>query len=206
MHVIIMCKAPVPGCVKTRLTPHYSSAEAAAIHQAMAATVIRRAATIFSNVSIACDDMEHPFFKHFPLNKIPQGGGNLGVRLIRLMKQAFTDGNQSVLFLGTDSPHMSASRLYKAVELLSQFDAVVGPVEDGGYDLITMKHPFPELFRKIPWGSQHVLKETMQIAEASGIRMGLLDMDFDLDRVEDLERAAPVWRPSICPAEKQREN
>jgi rSAM/selenodomain-associated transferase 1 len=193
VHVIIMCKAPVPGFVKTRLSPPYSADEAAVIHRAMAETVIRRASKLFSNVCIASDDVEHPFFNQFQLDKASQGDGDLGARMTRLMVQAFADGAESVLFLGTDSPHMAEPRLLQAVELLSQFDMVAGPVEDGGYDLIAMNKPYVELFEAIEWGSEHVLSETMKRAEVLGVTVGQLEVSFDLDTAESLERAAAIW-------------
>ncbi|MES0371912.1 MAG: TIGR04282 family arsenosugar biosynthesis glycosyltransferase [Mariprofundaceae bacterium] len=195
LRVIIMCKAPVPGLVKTRLCPDYSAEEAAGIHQAMARTVINRAGRLFSDVWIASDDIEHPFFDEFTLNRVSQSDGDLGDRMTCLLKQAFADGAGSVLFLGTDSPHMSELRLLKAVELLQKVDVVVGPVEDGGYDLIAMNHSYAELFRDIRWSSEEVLKETMQRAKASEVSMELLEMSFDLDTAESLKRAASVWKP-----------
>jgi len=197
LHVIIMCKAPRPGRVKTRLFPHYSADEAAEIHQWMAETVIRRACGMFSNVSIATDDTGHPFFKQFDRPLIGQGEGDLGARMARLMAQAFAKRAQAILFLGTDSPHMPELRLRKAVTLLTEYDVVIGPVEDGGYDLIAMNGAHAELFSGITWSSEQVLQESLQRAEASALRLVLLDTSFDLDTPESLERAAPVWSPPI---------
>lgn len=202
LRVIIMCKAPVPGSVKTRLCPDYSAEEAAEIHQAMARTVIERASRLFSDVWIASDDIEHPFFNEFTLSRVSQSSGDLGDRMTHLLKWAFADGAGSILFLGTDSPHMHESRLLKVVELLPKFDAVIGPVEDGGYDLIAMNHPYAELFKDIRWSSKYVLKETRERAEASGISMELLDMSFDLDTTESLIRAASMWHPPLHPPGK----
>lgn len=196
VHAIIMCKAPVVGGVKTRLTSVYSETEAAEIHQAMAGTVIRRTASMFSNCRIAADDVLHPFFESFGLPLVAQGEGDLGARMSRLMVDAFNSGAQAVLFLGTDSPHMESSRLTEAVKQLETYDVVVGPVEDGGYDLIAMKRPHIELFTNIRWGSEHVLDETRQRAKASGISTGLLAVSFDLDTPESLERAKPLWAPA----------
>lgn len=184
------------GRVKTRLIPIYSAEEACEIHKAMAETVIRRASAISPKCYIASDDVLHPFFEQFDLPVIAQGGGDLGARMSRLMVHAFDDGAEAVLFLGTDSPHMPESRLNRAIEILNVFDVVVGPVEDGGYDLIAMKRPVAELFEGVHWGSEHVLAETLQRAEAAGVSIGQLDVSFDLDTPESLERAKPLWSPS----------
>lgn len=207
VHAIIMCKAPVAGRVKTRLSPPYSADESASIHRAMAKTVIERTSRIFPDSCIAADDVSHPFFGRFDLPLVEQGEGDLGERMSRLMTDAFNGGAEEVLFLGTDSPHMDQSRLIEAVRQLEGHEAVVGPVEDGGYDLIAMKSPCPELFADIAWGSQHVLQQTLQRAEAASISVALLDESFDLDTPESLQRAAGLWQSPFSPhPEKQPGN
>jgi len=197
VHLIVMCKAPVSGLVKTRLSPPYSADEAAAIHQAMAETVIGRNSTMFSNSWVATDNVTHPFFERFDLPLVDQGEGDLGDRMARLTSKAFAEGASAVLIVGTDSPHMPDSRLTRAVEMLGSFDAVVGPVEDGGYDLIAMNDAYTDLFCEIQWGSGSVLGQTLQRANKSAISLGQLDISFDLDTPEDLERAKPLWSPML---------
>ena len=196
-HLIVMCKAPVSGCVKTRLSPPYSADEAAAIHQAMAEAVIGRNSTIISNSWIATDDVTHPFFERFDLPLVDQGDGDLGERMARLTRKAFSEGAKAVLIVGTDSPHMPESRLPRAVEMLGSFDVVIGPVEDGGYDLIAMNSAYTELFREIQWSSEVVLDQTLERAKAGGISIGELDISFDLDTAESLERAKSLWTSPI---------
>ncbi|MDT8376239.1 MAG: TIGR04282 family arsenosugar biosynthesis glycosyltransferase [Mariprofundaceae bacterium] len=206
LRVIIMCKAPVAGRVKTRLSPPFTPEDAARLHQSMAEAVIERTSSMFSNVWIASDDISHPFFEGFNLPLAEQGEGDLGDRMTRLMQQAFNDGAGSVLFLGTDSPHMPESRLVEAVERLNDHDVVIGPVEDGGYDLIAMNRPCPKLFENISWSTEQVLQQTVQQAEAASISLAFLDMGYDLDRPESLHRAAPIWNAPVPPPEKYRNN
>lgn len=193
--VIIMCKAPVAGRVKTRLLGRYSATQAARIHAEMATTVIRRAARLFEHVRIAVDDPAHPFFSGFGLPLRAQGDGDLGVRMERLMRQAFAEESEAVLFLGTDSPHMADTRLLTAVQALQGHDLVIGPVEDGGYDLIGMTAPWP-VFAGIAWSSGQVLVQTLAHVRRLGLSYSRLQGDFDIDTPEDLERAAQAgWQP-----------
>ncbi|MDQ6995971.1 MAG: DUF2064 domain-containing protein, partial [Mariprofundus sp.] len=106
VRVIIMCKAPIAGRVKTRLMSHYSADEAAALHTAMAMTVIHRAKRLFEDVVIAADDVSHPFFATFALPVLAQGEGDLGERMDKQLATAFSNGASAALILGTDSPHM----------------------------------------------------------------------------------------------------
>ena len=196
VQVIVMCKAPVAGRVKTRLMSVYSAEEACSIHMAMATTVVERASRMFPHVTIAADDVSHPFFEQFGLPIVEQGEGDLGTRMSRLMQRAFADGAEAVLFLGTDSPHMAESRFQMAAEALLEGDVVLGPVEDGGYDLIAMGKPWPELFEGVAWGSEKVLEQTLQRAKKINVSVELLDESFDLDTPESLERAKSFWSPT----------
>ncbi|NOR72888.1 MAG: DUF2064 domain-containing protein [Mariprofundaceae bacterium] len=206
MRVIIMCKAPVAGRVKTRFTPAFTPEDAARLHQAMAEAVIRNTSVLFSDTWIASDNISHPFFGQFKLKLIDQGEGDLGDRMSRLMQMAFRDGADSLLFLGTDSPHMPDSRLQSAAEFLGRNDVVIGPVEDGGYDLIAMNRPHQELFSRIRWSSEHVLQETLQHVEQLHLKLKLLDISYDLDTPESLQRAAPVWDAPTPLPEKYQKN
>lgn len=188
INVIIMCKAPVAGRVKTRLIGTLTAENAAQLHARMAMAVIERARRLFGDIFIAADDPKHPFFSRFKVPLLSQGDGDLGVRMDRLMRQAFAGGAEAVLILGTDSPHMRDERLLEAYRQLRDHDVVIAPVEDGGYELIAMSAPYP-LFDHICWSSEQVLSQTLALAKDQGLRVALLEAGFDLDRPEDLERA-----------------
>jgi len=185
-----MCKAPVAGKVKTRLINNtIDAAQACSLHQQMAEVVIRRAIHLFPDaVTIAADHPHHPFFQPFDRPIIAQGEGNLGQRMARIA-DAVID-HHSVLFLGTDSPHMDGSRLTEAVELAQRYDAVVGAVEDGGYDLILLNNRKAiALLQQIDWGSEQVWQQTCQQAEKAGLHLASLPLGFDVDCAEDLKRS-----------------
>lgn len=189
VRVIILCKAPVPGRVKTRLMPAFSAVEAARLHAAMAEAVIARARSLFADVRLAADACDHPFFARFGLPVEAQGPGDLGERLARLCSRAFADGGGPILFLGTDSPHMPVQRLTGAAALLRSHDVVIGPVEDGGYDLIACRGCSPGIFERIRWSGAHVLDDTLTRIDSLGLSRALLDTSFDVDRAEDVARA-----------------
>jgi len=187
--VIIMCKAPIEGKVKTRLMTVYSAKQAMQLHQAMATTVIERAKRLFEHVWLAVDDVQHPFFKPFDLPLHAQGIGDLGERMSRLMLQAIQQGHENILFLGTDSPHMPDLRLMEAFEALKNHDVVFGAVEDGGYDCIGMKGAHSELFLAIDWGTESVLKQSLRIAKQHHLQYCILEESFDVDTPDMLQRA-----------------
>jgi len=188
VHIIVMCKAPVQGKVKTRLMTTYSAQEAMQWHVAMATTVIHRAKRLFPNVVIAADDVTHPFFKSFALPLLTQGTGDLGDRMLRIMQQLCAQ-DDAVLFLGTDSPHMQDSRLLQAIEALQRHDVVLGAVEDGGYDLIAMRNPCAAMLDGIAWGTDQVLQQSIEKAVSLALSYHILSVSFDVDTPEMLQRA-----------------
>lgn len=196
VRVIILCKAPVAGAVKTRLLPAFAPAQAADLHAAMARAVAGQARALFRDVQLAADDAAHPFFASLGLPVLSQGDGDLGQRMARLSAQAFAVADAPLLFLGTDSPHMPPRRLLAAAELAAQYGVVLGPVEDGGYDLIACRGHHPALFAGVRWGTGGVLADTLARIDRLGLSHALLDTAFDIDRPEDLARAmAAGWRP-----------
>ncbi|MDX8409650.1 MAG: glycosyltransferase [Mariprofundales bacterium] len=190
LQVVVMCKAPVAGQVKTRLiSKGIDAATACDWHRQMASVVIDRAERCFpARVTVAADDVRHPFFSRFPRSPVAQGSGNLGARLLRLAQARIADG--PILFLGTDSPHMTTARLLQAVGQSSACDAVIGPVEDGGYDLILLANcKALTLLEQIDWGTGYVCEQTTVRAQNADIRLGLLPVGFDVDAAEDLQRS-----------------
>lgn len=194
-----MCKAPVAGRVKTRLRSRFSSAQACELHAAMAASVIEQTGALFDNLVIAADDIEHPFFLRFGLPIVPQGEGDLGQRMQRQVKRALNGGAGGVLLIGTDAPHMLLSRLQSGAAALDDHDVVLGPVEDGGYDLIGLRSDYP-LFDGVAWSTNCVLAQTLVCIKEQQLSHYLLETGFDIDFPEDLERAiACGWTPEHYP-------
>jgi len=195
MRVIILAKAPVPGQVKTRLMAKYTAEQAAHLHEKMVISTLAKACDVFKDVWLAVDDQEHPFFKGVCKRFSPllrsQSQGDLGERLKGLMVASFAKDDSPVMFLGTDSPHVSRQRYKDANQALQSHDVVIGAVEDGGYDLIALKEPCSELFSGIDWGSESVFNETMNIINKLRLTVDVLSTSFDLDRPEDLDRAPP---------------
>jgi hypothetical protein len=65
---------------------------------------------------------------------------------------------------------------------------VLGPATDGGYYLIGMNRPCPSVFERIEWSTDRVLSQTVEAANAEGLRAVLLDEWRDVDEVADLRR------------------
>jgi rSAM/selenodomain-associated transferase 2 len=104
-------------------------------------------------------------------------------------RQAFQEGVEKVVIVGTDCPGLTEDLTQEAFAGLDQGDVALGPAKDGGYYLIGLRRPMEELFRGIPWGTGEVLAKTLETARRLGLRVSLLKLLDDVDRPEDL----PAW-------------
>jgi len=190
--VIIFAKAPIPGTVKTRLSPPLTPDEAATLHGTLVLDAIERAKGL-PGVALyiaGAPDIAHPFFKvlegRYGARLLPQKGDDLGTRMSGAMQKAFELGHRRVILAGTDLPTFTRSHLTQAINHLNTHDVVLGPTIDGGYYLIGVRAPVPELFQGIAWSTAGVLEETKKTAAAKGLSVALLPPCRDLDTVEDL--------------------
>jgi rSAM/selenodomain-associated transferase 1 len=188
--LLVFSKAPVAGKVKTRLIPALGAEGAAQLHQELL-TICLDKVTAAKNVDVAlwCSpDTDHPYFAAQPLPRYPQQGGDLGEKMAYALEQALTVCDQAVL-LGTDSPALSLSTLMLGLDSLrSGYDAVIVPAEDGGYVAIGMRHVDRAVFEGVNWGSDQVYAQTVERFEQLGWRWKALEMCWDIDRPNDLER------------------
>jgi hypothetical protein len=71
---------------------------------------------------------------------------------------------------------------------------VLQPARDGGYVLLGLTRPRPQLLDGIRWGSARVTGQTLQRAASLGLAPRLLRALPDLDGPEDLQHArAQGW-------------
>ena len=107
------------------------------------------------------------------------------------MNQAFTvlfaQGYRRVILIGTDVPTLPLDRFKQALASLENHDLVLGPAIDGGYYLIGLTRPVPDLFVDIPWSTDQVLRLTQEKATAFGLTTVLLEPWRDVDTLADLQ-------------------
>jgi hypothetical protein len=123
-----------------------------------------------------------------------QGDGDLGARLRQAVGQAFVDGAERAVVIGSDCPGLGARQVRQAAALLEQADLVVGPATDGGYYLLGLRRPVPDIFSGMAWGSDAVCAQTLAAAARLGLEHRLLEPLSDVDRGEDL---TVWWRASL---------
>jgi rSAM/selenodomain-associated transferase 2/rSAM/selenodomain-associated transferase 1 len=122
-----------------------------------------------------------------------QVGSDLGDRMHRAFLSAHHAGHHQTVIVGTDAPELDAAIARQAFDSLGRCDLVLGPAWDGGYYLIGLRQPIPDLFHQMPWGTEHVLDETLRRAKDLRLSVALLQPLADIDRPEDL----PLWTKTV---------
>jgi rSAM/selenodomain-associated transferase 2/rSAM/selenodomain-associated transferase 1 len=203
----IMAKQPLPGKVKTRLSPPLTLEEAARLsHCFLLDTVerIQRLPGVARYLAFAPPDARD-FFRGLAgegFVLLPQVGADLGERLAHLSEDLFAARCSAAVIIGADSPTLPEAILCEALDVLTQgrIDIVLGPADDGGYYLIGQRSPNPSLFQGIAWSTDAVLSQTLERAVVAGLRTHLLPAWSDVDTPGDLGRLGQELADDRIPA------
>lgn len=190
--VTVFSRAPVPGNTKRRLIPALGPQGAAALHERMLRQVLEVALELEpARVTLACTpDTTHPFFltlrRELGIEVVAQQGEDLGARMSFELARCL-ENHTAAIIVGSDCPALETDDLRQAFNALDQGKRVaLGPSSDGGYYLIGLNKPTPELFSNMPWGSGDVFAITRQRLEVLGCEWLQLSERTDIDRPEDL--------------------
>lgn len=186
----MFAKNPLPGLVKTRLTPPLSPEEGAGLYRCMLLDTVARVRTLPMDTFLFYEGDDRFFREAIPgVTLIPQGEGDLGTRLDRAFTALSARGYRLRAVIGTDAPDLPLPFIERAFDLLeSGTDAVFGPAEDGGYYLVALSGDQRGLFRNIPWSGAQVLEKSLENVAAAGLGAALLPPWYDVDSFADLNR------------------
>ena len=184
--LIVMVKEPRPGRVKTRLGRDIGLVPAAWWFRHQTRTLLRRLKSPrWSLVLAVSPDVEGQMSRVWPadLTRWPQGQGDLGERMGRLMRRA----GGRVCVIGADIPGIRQRHIAKAFKTLDANDVVFEPSFDGGYWLVGLKRarPLPAgMFADVRWSTSNALTDS--VASLPGKRIAFVDQLNDVDEVQDL--------------------
>lgn len=195
--VAIFAKAPVAGLAKTRLIPLLGAAGAARAQRDFTLQTIAtvRAASTGPVTLFCAPDTAHRHFRALAqrhgVHTLAQPTGDLGLRMAAAMSRHFVLTNRTpLLIVGTDCPALTPVHLQQAADALQTVDVVLIPAEDGGYVLIGLRKPVPEVFTGVAWSTPQVLSQTRERLREAGVRWCELPMLWDVDEPADWVR----WR------------
>ena len=198
--LIIMCKAPVMGRVKTRLGRETGLPQATQIYRSTLSHVAARLSHSgrWQTILAVAPDVAvtSPMLAQH-LARVPQGAGDLGQKLQNVV-DSLPPG--PVVIIGTDIPGIRACDIAAAFDKLGSYDAVFGPASDGGYWLVGLRRrpATPRAFGGVRWSGPHALSDTKK--NLAGLSVAEIATHDDTDTAADLARLSRFIGRRILPA------
>ncbi len=206
----VLAKRPVAGQVKTRLAPALSPDASVGLYAAMLEDTLRIVADTAEALGLAwvwcappevgaddplaaarawCGD------RGLAPNVEAQAGGPLGARIRGALDAGRARAPRAIV-VGADAPALGRARIEAAllaleagaVDARSAPRAVLGPTDDGGFDLLAVDHTPRWLDAAIRWSTSEARADAVRAAEARGVHVRELDVGWDVDTPADLAR------------------
>jgi hypothetical protein len=196
--LVIMAKAPRPGAVKTRLAKSLPLHAVTDLYRCLLNDTIALAQTLDQvEIAVMCpasdvEDLSLAVAKS--VRVVPQKGSGLAAALDSVFTQFAATGRPGVIAFNSDSPHLPASALQGAFDVLETCDLVVGPTHDGGYYLVGARASHPSLFSHDGMGTASALEALLENASNLHLSVRVLDPFYDIDESADLSQLADELR------------
>jgi glycosyltransferase A (GT-A) superfamily protein (DUF2064 family) len=202
--LIVIAKAPVPGRVKTRLTPPFPPEQAAELARAALADTLDAVASARVQRRLLVLDGDPALVPTPPgFRVIPQAGGGLDRRLAAAFHEAAMLDAGPVLLVGMDTPQVTGPLLEACLPTAWE-DATIGPAEDGGFWSLGFRSPreleLDRLMFDVPMSTDTTGAAQLGRLTAAGLRVRTLPALRDVDTVADLPAvaaAAPASRFAV---------
>ncbi|CAJ60285.1 MULTISPECIES: TIGR04282 family arsenosugar biosynthesis glycosyltransferase [Frankia] len=205
-----MAKEPVPGRVKTRLTPPLRPEQAAAVAAAALADTLAAVAAVTVRPGFA--DLRPVLVLEGaagPWLATAGGFGGLAVAAQTTgpfdarLAAAFAAETGPALLIGMDTPQLTADLLAASCQALRSADAVFGPAADGGWWALGLARPDGDLLRGVPTSRPDTGARQRARLGAAGLDVTVLPTLRDVDTAADATavarlvpggRFAAAWR------------
>ena len=209
--VAMVCKTPIAGQSKTRLSPPLSPDECARLSACFISDVASTIQSLASSGDVTGYAVYTPEGSEAAMQLLlPDGfrllaqrGIGLSERLTAATADLFAAGHTGAILVNADGPTLPRSILRAAVEAVRGGDRVVlSPALDGGYTLIGLSKPHPEIFADIPWSTAAVYRATVKRARDMALTVTNVPGWYDVDDLAALHilEAELGGRPPACAA------
>jgi rSAM/selenodomain-associated transferase 1 len=203
--VVVIAKAPVPGRVKTRLTPPYTPHEAARLAEAALTDTLEAAARApFARHVLALAGASAALRGPRPAGSpragwLPPGfevtgqrGDGLDERIAAALDEAYAQLAVPVVLIGMDTPQVTPGLLESVARPLArgEADAVFGPARDGGFWLLGLRRPDPGLILGVPMSQTHTGRGQLSRLLRASLRVRLAPELIDVDTAADAHEVA----------------
>jgi glycosyltransferase A (GT-A) superfamily protein (DUF2064 family) len=197
---LVLAKAPVPGRVKTRLTPALSPRQAADVAAAALADTLEAVAACGVPRRILALDGAPGDWLPPGFTVVPQRGTTFNERLAAAWADAAGPGLQ----IGMDTPQVTAELLDRCLESTASATASIGLAKDGGWWALGLSTDWDvDVFADVAMSDPTTGMAQVAALRRLGHQIGELPILRDIDRIEDLQavaaqapalRVAAVWR------------
>jgi len=184
--LLVFCKNPTLGKVKTRLAKTIGDEKALKIYHALLAKTVTVLEKLNVDIHLYYSDFidKEDCFSTVATQKKKQIGEQLGERMANAFQESFV-AYDKIVIIGTDLWTLEAQDIHEAFQALEKQAVVIGPSKDGGYYLLGLNQFFSEIFKQKEWGTDTVLSSTLK--DLDHINYHLLNEKNDVDTFSDLE-------------------
>ncbi len=188
-YLIIFVKNLIPGQVKTRLAKDIGIDRALDVYMELVNHTHNEVIHLNVSKNVFYSDYVEvgDVWDHEEINYHVQKGVGLGERMHHAFDQAFKDGGKKAIIIGSDCYELKKKHIEWAFERLNENDLVIGPAEDGGFYLLGMKSPHPQLFENKTYSHEHVFNHLVEAAQKEDLTFELLDPLSDVDELADIK-------------------
>jgi len=190
--LVVIAKAPVPGRVKTRLTPPFSPLQAARLAEAALADTLAAAAKVPAARHVIALDGAPGHWLPGGFKIIRQRGRGLDERIAAALGEAYARLPVPVVLIGMDTPQVTPGLLESALRPLADgtADAAFGPAADGGFWLLGLRRPDPALVVGVPMSTARTGAAQLARLADAGLRVRRLPCRLDVDSAADADAVA----------------
>ena len=186
--LMVFAKNPVLGTAKTRLAASVGDEKALEVYKfllqytAYIASETNSDRRVYYSTQTDYSDM----FPNESFSKSVQIQGDLGQKMYAAFDEAFQEGYQRVVIIGSDCYELSTDLIEDAFSALNKSDFTIGPANDGGYYLLGMRQLEAAIFRNKKWSQTRLYHDTLIDLEVLNYSYAELPMLTDIDYLEDL--------------------
>lgn len=190
--IVVIAKAPVPGLVKTRLTPPFTPVEAATLAEAALADTLEAAARAPFARRILALAGSSATLRSRGFEVTGQRGQGLDERIAAAFDDAYARLPVPIVLIGMDTPQVTPRLLESVTRPLARgdADAVFGPARDGGFWLLGLRRPDPSLILGVPMSQTHTGRGQLSRLLRASLRVRLAPELIDVDTAADAHEVA----------------
>jgi glycosyltransferase A (GT-A) superfamily protein (DUF2064 family) len=206
--VVVMARAPRPNEVRRALQPLLGSGGCVALQSALIEQAVSWGRQVAPGaVHVAHDPPDSgPEVRSLvgeDVSLLPQNGDGIAGRLADAAARVFARAAGPLLIVWPDLPRLRPEHAAGALEDLDAgCDLVLGPAIGGGFYLVGLARPLPQLF-SLPeqaWRSSDVMKVGLAAVSEAGLELGILRAERALQRPADVRAALadPLLAPEVA--------